>query len=93
MSDKEKTGHTSGEEDRWASNDLAGNSKNKENKSLMAFLTLFFVQSGQCKGCRSPLSNLILPPTPMAGGRIGVGGGRYCNLAKNFHNANPKAVH
>lgn len=41
MSDKEKTGHTSGEEDRWASNDLAGNSKNKENKSLMAFLTPF----------------------------------------------------
>ena len=84
MSDREKTGHTSGERDSWASNDLAGNSKNKENKSLVAFLALFFLQSGQCKGCMSPVSNLILPPTPMAGGMVRVGGGRLAIWQRIF---------
>lgn len=73
MSDKEKTGHTSGERDSWALSDLAGNSKNKENKSIVALLTLFFLQLDSAKDAGHQCPTSFSPQHPWQGAGLGLG--------------------
>lgn len=62
---------------------LSGNSKNKQNKSLLALL---FFQPGKCKGCLSSVSNLILTHTPLMGRDQ-----KEWRFGKEFWKCNPKS--